>query len=209
MLIEPTKYKHMEVKSFSLGPYQTNCYVVSQDNQVIIIDPSAKGELIAKSIDSDKKVLAILLTHGHFDHFGGAQYLLDHFKCPIYIHEDDVELLEDPQKNYSMELNMTLKNDVLILQEGMMQIGPFMISILHTPGHSEGSVSFHIEDALFAGDLIFKMSIGRTDLYGGNERQMMKSLKMIKTFSENLTIYPGHGPKTTLDFEKKYNPFLK
>jgi hydroxyacylglutathione hydrolase len=199
----------MEVKSFALGPYQTNCYVLTQGNQVIIIDPSAKGEVIAKSIDSDKEVLAILLTHGHFDHFGGAQYLLDHFKCPIYIHEDDVELLEDPQKNYSMELNLTLKKDVLILNEGMMQIGPFMISVLHTPGHSEGSVSFHIEDALFAGDLIFKMSIGRTDLYGGNERQMMKSLKMIKTFSDNLIIYPGHGPKTTLDFEKKYNPFLK
>jgi hydroxyacylglutathione hydrolase len=199
----------MEVKSFALGPYQTNCYVLTQGNQVIIIDPSAKGEVIAKSIDSDKEVLAILLTHGHFDHFGGAQYLLDHFKCPIYIHEDDVELLEDPQKNYSMELNLTLKKDVLILNEGIMQIGPFMISVLHTPGHSEGSVSFHIEDALFAGDLIFKMSIGRTDLYGGNERQMMKSLKMIKTFSDNLIIYPGHGPKTTLDFEKKYNPFLK
>ena len=199
----------MEVKSFALGPYQTNCYVLTQGNQVIIIDPSAKGEVIAKSIDTDKEVLAILLTHGHFDHFGGAQYLLDHFKCPIYIHEDDVELLEDPQKNYSMELNLTLKKDVLILNEGMMQIGPFMISVLHTPGHSEGSVSFHIEDALFAGDLIFKMSIGRTDLYGGNERQMMKSLKMIKTFSDNLTIYPGHGPKTTLDFEKKYNPFLR
>jgi hydroxyacylglutathione hydrolase len=199
----------MEVKSFALGPYQTNCYVLTQGNQVIIIDPSAKGEVIAKSIDSDKEVLAILLTHGHFDHFGGAQYLLDHFKCPIYIHEDDVELLEDPQKNYSMELNLTLKKDVLILNEGIMQIGPFMISVLHTPGHSEGSVSFHIEDALFAGDLIFKMSIGRTDLYGGNERQMMKSLKIIKTFSDNLIIYPGHGPKTTLDFEKKYNPFLK
>ncbi|MBS3991357.1 MAG: MBL fold metallo-hydrolase [Erysipelothrix sp.] len=199
----------MEVKSFALGPYQTNCYVLTQGNQVIIIDPSAKGEVIAKSIDTDKEVLAILLTHGHFDHFGGAQYLLDHFKCPIYIHEDDVELLEDPQKNYSMELNLTLKKDVLILNEGMMQIGPFMISVLHTPGHSEGSVSFHIEDALFAGDLIFKMSIGRTDLYGGNERQMMKSLKMIKTFTDNLTIYPGHGPKTTLDFEKKYNPFLR
>lgn len=199
----------MEVKSFALGTYQTNCYVLTQGNQVIIIDPSAKGEVIAKSIDADKEVLAILLTHGHFDHFGGAQYLLDRYKCPIYIHEDDIELLEDPEKNYSMQLNITLKKDVLILNEGMMQIGPFVISVLHTPGHSEGSVSFHIEDALFAGDLIFKMSIGRTDLYGGNERQMMKSLKMIKTFSNNLIIYPGHGPKTTLDFEKKYNPFLQ
>jgi hydroxyacylglutathione hydrolase len=199
----------MDVKMLTLGPYQTNCYILTQGDEVLIIDPSAKGDVIAKNIEPDKKVLAILLTHGHFDHFGGAQYLLDLYKCPFYIHEDDVELIEDPMKNYSMNQNLTLKHDGHFLEEGMMKLGGFEFFIMHTPGHSEGSVSLQFDDLLFAGDLIFKQSMGRTDLYGGNERQMFKSLKRLKTFSQNLTIYSGHGPKTTLDFEKEHNPFLK
>jgi len=199
----------MDVKQLALGPYQTNCYILTQGDEVLIIDPSAKGDVIAKHIEPNKKVLAILLTHGHFDHFGGAQILLNQFKCPLYIHKNDIKLLEDPSKNYSIKQNITLKHQGYLLNEGMLHLGSFVISVLHTPGHSEGSVSFHINDMLFAGDLIFKMSIGRTDLYGGNDRQMMKSLARIKTFSHNLIIYPGHGPKTTLDFEKLNNPFLR
>ena len=203
-----TNKKNLEIKQLPLGPYQTNCYILTKENEVIVIDPSAKGELIASHIPEDKKVLAVLLTHGHFDHFGGAQVLLDKYCCPLYIHEEDVELIEDPFKNLSMEMNMKLKDQGYRLEEGILSIGSFQFSVLHTPGHSPGSVSLHIEDVLFCGDLIFKGSIGRTDLYGSNERQMKQSLEKIKTFSQDLILYSGHGPKTTLNYEKRSNPFL-
>lgn len=199
----------MDIKQLPLGPYQTNCYILTKEDEVIVIDPSAKGEYISSHIPEGNKVLAIVLTHGHFDHFGGAQVLLDKYRCPLYIHEDDVDLIEDPSKNLSMQMNIKLKDQGYRLDEGMLNIGSFQFSVLHTPGHSPGSVSLHIEDMLFCGDLIFKGSIGRTDLYGSNERQMKQSLERIKTFSHDLILYSGHGPKTTLDHEKRSNPFLK
>lgn len=198
----------MNIKQYALGPYQTNCYILTQGDEVLIIDPSAKGDYIASQIDPSKKVVAIVLTHGHFDHFGGAQVLLDRYHCPLYIHEDDIELIEDPMKNYSMNQNLTLKHEGHLLEEGMMSIGSFSFFVMHTPGHSPGSVSLIFDNHFFGGDLIFKMSMGRTDLYGGNERDMMKSLRQLKTLSANLTIYPGHGPITSLDYEKAHNPFL-
>lgn len=199
----------MEIKSYSLGPFQTNCYILSKKDEVIIIDPSAKGEKLAEGIGDQKKVLAILLTHGHFDHFGGAQVLLDRFNCPVYIHKDDQEMLIDPKLNYSYPQSITLDTTVELLEPGNLTIGSFSISVFHTPGHSLGSCSFLIENNFFCGDVLFKDSIGRTDLIGGNQRELMKSLKFIKSFSDNLSIYPGHGPKTTLNQEKISNPFLK
>lgn len=198
----------MDIKTLSLGPFQTNCYIVSEGHETLIIDPSAKGELIAQSIEPDQTVLAILLTHGHFDHFGGAEFLSKHFDCPVYIHVDDAEMLEDPKKNYSMQRNLRLSERVVTIEDGILRIGSYLISVIHTPGHSEGSVCYHINDILFSGDLLFKTSIGRTDLYRGSQSKIIKSLQMILSMKDELTILPGHGPKTTLGYERKYNPYL-
>lgn len=198
----------MNIKTLSLGPFQTNCYVVSEGLETLIIDPSAKGDLIAQSIEPDQHVLAILLTHGHFDHFGGAEFLSKQYNCPIYIHIDDAEMLEDPKKNYSMQRNLRLSDRVVTMDDGILRLGSFLVSVIHTPGHSEGSVCFHIHDVLFSGDLLFKTSIGRTDLYRGSQSKIMKSLQMILSLTDDLTILPGHGPKTSLGYERKYNPYL-
>lgn len=198
----------MHIKQLTLGPYQTNCYILTHNKEVLIIDPSARGDVIASHIDPSLKVVAIVLTHGHCDHFGGAQALLDRYQCPFYIHEADVELLEDPMKNYSMHQNVTLKHQGNVLTEGMMHLGSFSFFVMHTPGHSPGSVSLLFDNHMFVGDLIFKRSMGRTDLYGGSEREMMKSLRQLKSLSTNVILYPGHGSTTQLDDEKNSNPFL-
>lgn len=204
--IIPTRTMH--IKHLTLGPYQTNCYILTQNQEVLIIDPSAKGDYIASHIDPTHTVVAIVLTHGHCDHFGGAQALLDRYHCPLYIHEADIALLEDPMKNYSMHQNITIHHNGDVLVPGIMQIGSFSFFVMHTPGHSPGSVSLLFDNHLFVGDLIFKGSMGRTDLYGGNEREMMKSLRLLKSLSANLKLYPGHGTTTHLDIEKANNPFL-
>lgn len=197
----------MEIKTIKVGILQTNCYIVSKDNKALIIDPGAKAERILAAL-GDLTVIAILLTHGHFDHIGAINDLRNHFSCPIYLSEDDVPLLRDPQLNYSFPKRFILDVKTLPYPNKLV-LADFQIEILETPGHTNGSVCLIIDDAMFSGDTLFMQSVGRTDLKTGNPTKMKQSLRKISALDHNYRVYPGHDDPTTLNEEKKHNIYLK
>lgn len=207
----------IELRTYPLGPIQTNCYVLfSSNRQCLVIDPGADGQWIIKEIEKKNgKPLAVLLTHAHFDHIGAVDDVKNRFNIPVYIHKAEKEWLMNPDLNGSskypgLPLVQNEKADYF-LEQGDMQIGPFHFEVRHTPGHSPGSVSFIFNDAHFAvvGDTLFKQSIGRTDLVGGDTKQLLNSIHdKLLTLDDDFIIYPGHGSPTTPGEEKDMNPFL-
>ncbi|CAM3122459.1 MBL fold metallo-hydrolase [Filibacter tadaridae] len=208
----------LKVSTYPLGPIQTNCYII-QDNKgnCLIVDPGEEGaRIIAKVKKAELTPCAILLTHAHFDHIGAVDIVRDKFFIPVYIHEDEQDWLSNADLNGSARYP-TLprvsirKADHLITKEGLMEIGPFTFEVKHTPGHSPGSVTYVFSDDHFAivGDTLFKRSIGRTDLPGGNTNELLASIHdKLLTLDDDFILYPGHEASTTPIDEKDTNPFL-
>ncbi|MGL5978760.1 MAG: MBL fold metallo-hydrolase [Erysipelotrichaceae bacterium] len=199
-----------DIIKLPLGIYQANCYLLIQNQSVLIIDPGAKPERIIQRIsDLGCRVVAVVLTHGHFDHIGAVDALVDHYQCPLYLHEADYTMAQDPVKNYSLKnREVSLRTKPCFLGTGMISIAPFELEIFDAPGHSEGSVLIRWKQHLFTGDVIFKESVGRTDLYGSSNSKMKQSIAMVKTMDCNLMLHPGHGESTTLQHELAHNPFF-
>ena len=208
------------VRTYSLGPVQTNCYIVSNINKdCLIFDPGEEGARLVKELrGKGLKPLAILLTHTHFDHIGAVDALREVFDVPLYVHEKEVSWLADPLKNgsgkYAELPNYTVNapsDEHIIRKEGDLTIGDFTFNVAHTPGHSPGSVSFIFKEDGFAivGDTLFERSVGRTDLIGGSMDVLVKSIhNKLLTLPEDTIIYPGHGNYTTPAAEMNQNPFL-
>jgi len=206
----------MKWEKISLGPLQTNCFIVHNHKECLIFDPGGDENVLVEWLKKNQlKPLAILLTHAHFDHIGAVEYIRDHYQIPLYLHENEKDWLKDPSLNGSqffMGNSIQCEDaDVWITQEESMKIGPFSFQILFTPGHSPGSVSyyFHELNAVVSGDALFQNSIGRTDLPGGNLQQLMHSIhhKLLQ-LPEQTEVLPGHGPTTTIQNEMDTNPFL-
>jgi len=200
-----------------LGPLQTNAYIlINEQNECLIFDPGSEGEKLVTKIEELKlKPLAILLTHAHFDHIGAVDIVREHFQVPVYIHENEKEWLKDPALNGSqffMSQMITAKEaDEIIKNEMSLTIGSFQFEVYETPGHSPGSISFYCEKAgaVFSGDALFKGSIGRTDLPGGNHQELLQSVHAkLLTLPEDTVVLSGHGPETTIIEEMETNPFL-
>lgn len=172
----------MEIKNVIVGPLETNCYLLIEDQNCLVIDPGEEADLINKAI-GDKKVVGIIITHYHFDHIGALEELKYKYQTDVY--------------------------DSHNLKEGKNQIENFTFEVLFTPGHKEDSISLLFDKNMFVGDFIFQNSIGRTDLEGGNFEEMKESIQKLKTYPDDITLYSGHGPKTTLKEEKEYNMFFK
>lgn len=203
----------MKIKTFVLGVMQTNCYIVSNDeNHCMIIDPGAQGKKVAKYLEENELVLdAILLTHGHFDHIGAVDYLYDKYHCPIYIHHEDIEMLTNPRLNLSyLEKPISLSAPVTLASEHM-EISGFKICWFHLPGHCPGASMIYLEDenVIFSGDVLFNGSIGRFDFPNSSKYDTLTSIEKIKTFNFDATLYPGHGPSSTLRSELLSNPYLQ
>lgn len=202
------------VKKATLNPLQTNCYFLIEDKQVIIIDPSIDTDgtidKILRKIEGLTPV-CILLTHGHIDHISAVDVLVEQFDIPIYIHEYDMQFLTNNQLNGSALLNQNFefKTRAKVLPEGLFQIEGFNIDVVNTPGHTPGSVSLFYKNVCFCGDCIFRLTVGRTDLSGGSNKQMKQSIDFFKSIDSDYRLYPGHGDETTLSFEKKFNPYFK
>lgn len=173
-----------KVETIKVGILQTNCYIVKNNNQCLIIDPGDEFLKIKSAIGTCQP-LAILLTHHHFDHIGALEEVVREYTIPIYDYH-----------------NLNEKEE--------LSIGPFHFQILFTPGHDDSCITFYFkeENTMFVGDFIFKESIGRTDLETGSEEKMNQSLERIKRYKENIILYPGHGDSTTLDYEKQHNIFF-
>ncbi len=208
----------LKVSTYPLGPVQTNCYIVqNEEGFCLIIDPGEEGaRLISKINDKGLIPSAILLTHAHFDHIGAVDAVRDAFDIPVYIHENEEDWLSDASLNGSAKYPglplITNRNaDQLISSDCFMKIGPFTFEVRHTPGHSPGSVSYIFEKDHFAivGDTLFKGSIGRTDLRGGDLEVLLASIhNKLLALDDDTVIYPGHGPATTPQNEMDTNPFL-
>lgn len=203
-------YKAMEVYHAVLGPVETNCYIVVKDGHCLIVDPGDKIDLREffeqKSITPD----AILLTHAHFDHIDGVDGILDSFDIPVYLNPLEFDFLTDSTLNASADFmrDQICNATPTALQEGHMEIGPFDVEVTYCPGHTLGSTVFQIENSLFSGDVLFQGSCGRTDLPTGNPDQMNASLAKLKKLDDNIIVYPGHGPATTIGQEKKTNYYM-
>lgn len=202
----------MKVKTLLLGNMQTNCYVVNDDNKhCFVVDPGANGKKVVNYLNENELILdAILLTHGHFDHIGAIDYLYERYHCPIYIHQEDMLLLHDPKANLSIFEKPFVVKAPVIKSEENMKIGTFDIKWLHLPGHCPGSSMIYLpkENVIFAGDVLFKGSIGRFDFPNSSKHDTNKSLEKIKEYNFDALVYPGHGSCTTLKEEQLSNPYL-
>jgi len=196
----------MEIKGFVCGDYQTNCYLVwDNDKNCVLID--CNGIEMSEFIDEKGLNLKhIFLTHGHEDHIGCLKYYIDKYNVPVECGKDEEELLKDPVMNLSGCLS--IKPDKFFEDGEIFWVGALEFEVLSTPGHTKGSVCYTIEDALFSGDTLFWGSCGRVDFPTGDKREMLNSLRRLKGLEKNYNVYPGHGQYTTLNVEKRNNLFM-
>lgn len=205
----------MMIERFSTPGMGENIYLVGdeQSRQAILIDPGAPMQKLDACIEqSGYRPIAILLTHGHGDHIMGCDYYRKKYDLPVYAHADEQDMLEKAKYNHTKEMygvEYTI-DEAFYFEEGRLQIGPFAIDVIHTPGHTKGGSCFLIGDQLFSGDTLFKLGVGRFDLYGGDESKLMHSIKhKLFSLADEITVHPGHGVKTSIGYEKKHNPFIR
>lgn len=203
----------MKIKRLELGFFNVNCYILSLEKANIIIDPGADFISIKKYLESEKiKPDFILNTHGHYDHIGAASDVVSHYSIPFYIHEFEEPIITDPDKNISSFFGgneLTLETYNLIKNNEYSYFNDLGLEIINTPGHTPGSIIISVDDCIFTGDLLFKGSIGRTDLPGGSIKQIKESLAGIRKMDKKLLIYPGHGPASSLKYEFENNYYLQ
>lgn len=194
----------MKIDTLELGPIQTNCYIIYNEgnSEAVVIDPAGEPERIKKALDG-KKAAAVLLTHGHFDHTGA---LFAFEGTPIYMHPADDVMLLDPVWSAGELLgdNEPRPKPTDFVQEGAkLHLVGLDITVLHTPGHTLGSVCYQIGDVLFTGDTMFSGSYGRTDLPGGDEAELSRSLRRLLKLEKNYIVCPGHGEPTSIFQERE------
>ena len=202
----------MKVLSLMVGPIMTNCYILCDEEAKVcaVIDPGDEPKRIEAMIASSGCTpIMILLTHGHFDHCTGVAGLLETWpELPVYIHEGDVT---DGMGGELRFRRLGEKNQRYYKEGDKLTVGGLTLDVLETPGHSQGSVCLLVEGqrVIFAGDTLFRGNCGRCDFPGGDYRAMLKSLARLGRLEGQYTVYPGHDSATDMDYERKYNPYMK
>jgi len=195
----------LKIELMNLGIYWVNAYIIrdEQSSSCCILDPGGHPKKVLAYLEKNNLTLeAILLTHGHFDHVGAVKELAEATGCKVYLHADDLAL---PEKFTAGPLYYTHSYG----EGDVLNLAGLTIQVLHTPGHTPGSVCLICEDALFSGDTLFARSCGRTDLPGGDQEAIGRSLKRLAELGPNFRVFPGHNSATTLALEKEYNPYMR
>ena len=205
----------MLLETLVVGPLSVNCYIFAceKTHQAAIVDPGDEADQILSVVKKlDCRVKYILLTHGHIDHLSQIPILKNKLKAEFLMHEQDIPLVQSASTQaalFGLPDPGDLKPDRFLNDGDIIHLGELTIQVIHSPGHSPGSITFQVNQKLFVGDLIFNGSIGRTDLPGGDYSQIIESIqKKIFTLPDSVEIYPGHGPATTVGIEKNTNPFF-
>ncbi len=207
---------NVHIKYYPLNEAGTNCYFVYDESKALIIDPSGEPEIIFEEIDNlNVEVVAILLTHAHWDHIIALEEVKNRYDVDVYIGAEESDWLQHPEKNLSVRAPMhigELSFNIMpkVLDEGQYSIKGISFTVIKAPGHSPGSLSYLFSDYIVSGDVLFERGIGRTDLPGSNHDDLMQSIQnKLFTLPDHLTVYPGHGDSTTIGEEKNHNPFFK
>ena len=202
----------MIIELMVVSMFATNCYLVycPDSKEALIIDPGAEGKKISARVKNlCLKVKYIINTHGHIDHIGANSMLKEEFKVPILISEKDLELYNNPGFGLSLVLRKQPRPEQFIAEGDRISFGKLSLTVIETPGHTPGGISLVSNHGVFCGDTLFAGSIGRTDLAGGSLVTLTKSInERLMVLPSDATVYPGHGPKTTISAEKISNPFL-
>jgi glyoxylase-like metal-dependent hydrolase (beta-lactamase superfamily II) len=208
----------MIIESITVGMFQENCYLVGDEStgEGAILDPGDEAErILSRATQTGLTFRYILNTHAHLDHVCAVQAVKDALGIPFLLHPDDEVLLQHlPQQAamFGLTVGKAPSVDQTFHDDGLIRLGSLTVRVLHTPGHSPGGVSFYFESekVLFAGDTLFNGSIGRTDLYGGDFETLIRSIRSrILTLPDEVVVYPGHGPETSVGHERRFNPFLQ
>lgn len=205
----------MTLKTLVVGPLGTNCYILgcSETGKAAIIDPGDEAERILEAVRAESLTPdCIINTHAHIDHTAAVQAIKEAAGIPFHLHEGDQTLLKNLPAQamaFGLSYSGTAEADSFLEDGQKLMVGQLEIEVLHTPGHSPGSVSFLVGEALIVGDTLFAGSIGRTDLPGGSFETLIASVKTrLFGLADETIAYPGHGPETTIGEEKRSNPFL-
>ena len=197
----------MLIKCLPVGHLMTNCYIVTDETtlECAVVDPGDESNTILWYLeDNHLTCRAILLTHGHYDHVGAVDTLHEETGAPVYIHEaDDGNALTFDGYVYTAPAG-----SVHYKEGDTVTVGSLVFRVLETPGHTPGGVTLQVEDALFTGDTLFNGSCGRTDMPGGDMEQELRSLAKLAALPGDYEVYPGHMDSSTLDFERRFNPYL-
>lgn len=207
---------NLAIRMMVLGPVQTNCFfLINEDTkEVLVIDPADHAQKIIEWMKSENlKPVAILLTHGHFDHIMGVEGIRKEYGIPVYASRDEVYVLAKPQLNVStmMGAYLSMKADELFCDGDVLELAGMKLKVISTPGHTIGSVCFYIEEekVLISGDTLFEASVGRTDFPTGSSRQLIESIKTrLFILPDDTSVFPGHGGTTSIGYEKLHNPFV-
>jgi glyoxylase-like metal-dependent hydrolase (beta-lactamase superfamily II) len=213
----PWEERDLIIEHLVVGPLQTNCYIVADKDagDGMVIDPGGDADRILAAADQlDVGVKLVLNTHGHFDHIMANEALIQATGAELAIHGDDADMLTNPLKSFSLFMAKLRPSPAatLLLIEGMqLSVGKESLTVLHTPGHSPGSISLwcEAESVVFTGDALFHMGIGRTDFPGGSYQTLLDSVReKLFVLPDDTVVYSGHGPQTTIGQERRHNPFL-
>jgi len=205
------------IEQLAVGPLQTNCYIVGDETsgEGIVIDPGGDGDTILQAVERLRlKINLVVNTHGHFDHVLANREVMEATGAPLAIHRDDADMLSNPLRGFAIFMGKFKPSPpaTVFLEEGSaVECGSLRLQVLHTPGHSPGSVSLWCaeEKVVFSGDVLFNGGIGRTDFPGGSYRVLLASIRQkLFTLPDETVVYSGHGPKTTIGYERAHNPFL-
>jgi hydroxyacylglutathione hydrolase len=204
----------LRVEQLSLGPVGTNCYLVRRDAgapEAVVVDPSGSAsELRLRLASAGSRCAAILITHGHWDHLLGVADLAEGTSAPVYMPEGERMLLEEPERVTPGGVSMRPYTPDVLLEGGeSFEVAGISFEVLSVPGHSPAHVAYYADGCLFSGDVLFAGSVGRVDLPGAGWDELLASIrKLVDSLPRETTVYPGHGPATTLATELARNPFL-